>query len=49
LKLVKETSELRKIPVIMLSTPHRRQDITESYCQCANSYLTKPLGFRELG
>lgn len=24
LKLVKKTSELRKIPVIMLSTPHRR-------------------------
>jgi len=39
----------QKNPGIMLSTPHRRQDITESYCQCANSYLTKPLGFRELG
>ncbi len=47
LKAVKKNAELRKIPVIMLSTSDRREDIAESYCQYANSYLTKPVGFRE--
>jgi CheY-like chemotaxis protein len=49
LKLVKVSPDLREIPVIMLSTSDRREDIAESYCQYANSCLTKPVGVKELG
>jgi CheY-like chemotaxis protein len=47
LKQIKEHSTLRKIPVIMLTTSEREEDIARSYCHHANSYLTKPVGFKE--
>jgi len=43
---IKEDSTLKKIPVIMLTTSEREEDIVRSYEHYANSYLTKPVGFK---
>lgn len=47
LKRIKEHSVLKKIPVIMLTTSDLEEDICQSYRHYANSYLTKPMGFKE--
>jgi len=47
LKQIKTHPVLRKIPIIMLSTSERHEDVVMSYCNYANSYLTKPVGFKE--
>jgi len=47
LKRIKEDSVLKKIPVIMLTTSEREEDVAESYSHYANSYLTKPVGYKE--
>ncbi len=47
LKRIKEDVRLKKIPVIMLTTSLREEDIAASYSHYANSYLTKPVGFKE--
>jgi CheY-like chemotaxis protein len=47
LKQIKEDPKLKKIPVIMLTTSGREEDIDNSYEHYANSYLTKPVGFKE--
>jgi CheY-like chemotaxis protein len=47
LKRIKEHPVLRKIPVIMLTTSDREEDVAKSYGHYANSYLTKPVGFKE--
>ncbi|HUV51428.1 MAG TPA: response regulator [Anaerolineae bacterium] len=47
LKKIKQDPSLRKIPVIMLTTSEREEDIARSYDYHANSYLTKPVGFKE--
>lgn len=44
---IKEDLTLKKIPVIMLTTSEREEDILRSYEHYANSYLTKPVGFKE--
>ncbi|MDY0038976.1 MAG: response regulator [Desulforhabdus sp.] len=47
LKRIKEHPVLKMIPVIMLTTSKREEDIVASYSHYANSYLTKPVGFKE--
>ncbi len=47
LKKIKEDPLLKRIPVIMLTTSEREEDIVRSYDYYANSYLTKPVGFKE--
>ena len=47
LKQIKEHPLLRKIPVIMLTTSEREEDVTRAYGHYANSYLTKPVGFKQ--
>ena len=47
LQKIKQDLILRKIPVIMLTTSEREEDIARSYDYHANSYLTKPVGFKE--
>jgi CheY-like chemotaxis protein len=47
LQTIKRDPSLRKIPVIMLTTSEREEDIARSYEYHANSYLTKPVGFKE--
>jgi two-component system response regulator len=47
LKQIKANALFRQIPVIMLTTSEREEDIARSYAHYANSYLTKPVGFKE--
>jgi len=43
LKYVKQHKELKKIPVIMLTTSSSKEDINSSYQNYANCYITKPI------
>jgi two-component system response regulator len=47
LKSLKADHELRRIPVIMLSTSSASTDISRSYACGAASYITKPPTFEE--
>ncbi len=47
LKQIKEHPKFRKIPVIILTTSEREEDMASAYSHYANSYLTKPVGFKE--
>ena len=43
LRVIKQDAELKKIPVIMLTTSSSTLDINLSYENYANSYVTKPI------
>jgi CheY-like chemotaxis protein len=45
LKEIKTSSELKKTPVVVLTTSRAEQDVVEAYEYHANSYLVKPLDF----
>jgi len=47
LKKIKQTSELKKIPVIMLTTSSNQKDINRAYQNYVNSYVTKPIEMEE--
>ena len=47
LKLVKEDPDLRKIPVVVLTTSRAEQDINASFDLGAAGYMVKPLDYRE--
>jgi CheY-like chemotaxis protein len=44
---IKSDPVLRMIPVVMLSTSEQAADIAASYRAGANSYVTKPVAFKE--
>jgi two-component system, chemotaxis family, response regulator Rcp1 len=44
---IKGDSDLRRIPVVVLSTSRSEEDITRSYDLHANCYVTKPADFDE--
>ena len=44
LKEIKEDEELKRIPVVILTTSAAEEDILRSYSLHANCYVTKPLG-----
>jgi CheY-like chemotaxis protein len=51
LKQVKSDRNLKHIPVVVLTTSERRDDLAAAYLNYANSYLVKPTnldGFKEL-
>ncbi len=43
LQFIKESEELKQIPVIMLTTSSSERDIAKSYKSHANCYITKPI------
>jgi CheY-like chemotaxis protein len=45
LRQVKETSGLRQLPIVVLTTSEAERDIAMAYEYHANSYLVKPLDF----
>lgn len=45
LQFVKEDEELKKIPVIILTTSTAEQDLTRAYNLNTNSYINKPVDF----
>jgi CheY-like chemotaxis protein len=47
LKMIKEDSELKSIPVLILSTSDAEKDVANAYDHHANSYLVKPVGFED--
>jgi CheY-like chemotaxis protein len=46
LEEIKESSELARIPVIVLTSSEAEEDIVKSYELQANAYLTKPVNFQ---
>jgi len=46
LKIIKETSFLKKIPVVVLTTSDDERDIEACYNDGANSYIQKPVNFQ---
>lgn len=47
LKQVKEHPVLKRTPVIMLTTSAQESDIARCYNHYVNSYLVKPVGYKE--
>jgi len=45
LRTVKDSDELRSIPVVVLTSSEADRDVVEAYAGQANSYLVKPVGF----
>jgi len=45
LREIKTSDELKKIPVVILTTSRAEQDVARAYQQHANSYLVKPVDF----
>lgn len=45
LAIVKEDADLRRIPVVVLTTSEAEEDVMRSYNLHANAYVTKPVGF----
>lgn len=48
LQRIKSDDDLRRIPVVVLTTSRAEQDIIESYDLGVNAYVTKPVTFEEL-
>jgi chemotaxis family two-component system response regulator Rcp1 len=47
LAAIKEDSQLRRIPVVILTTSNDEQDILRAYDLHANCYITKPVDFEQ--
>ena len=45
LRELKEQENLRRVPVVVLSTSKAEQDVAKAYDYHANSYLVKPVNF----
>lgn len=48
LGILKSDPELRKIPVVILTTSKAEEDILKTYNLGANSFITKPIDFNNL-
>ncbi|WP_369750952.1 response regulator [Calothrix sp. PCC 7507] len=42
---IKADENLRRIPVVVLTTSHAEEDVLKAYNLCANCYITKPVDF----
>lgn len=47
LKQVKSDPDMKKIPVVVLTSSHEERDIVESYALGVNAYVVKPVDFHE--
>lgn len=45
LRRIKETEELKGIPVVMMTSSNEERDVVESYKLGVNSYIVKPVDF----
>lgn len=48
LKEIKSDSELRRTPVVILSSSEAEEDVLKSYDEHANAYVTKPVDLDEI-
>jgi CheY-like chemotaxis protein len=46
LRAVRETAELRSLPVVMLTSSHEEGDVVKSYELGVNAYVVKPVEFK---
>ena len=46
LKAVRETTELRSLPIVMLTSSHEEGDVVKSYELGVNAYVVKPVEFK---
>ncbi|MEW5938763.1 MAG: response regulator [Chloroflexota bacterium] len=47
IKILKDSEELRKIPIVVLTTSEAEQDVARAYVNHANSYVVKPVDFQK--
>jgi two-component system response regulator len=47
LRQIKADNELRRIPVVVLTSSNHETDIVETYDLGVNSYIVKPVGFEQ--
>jgi CheY-like chemotaxis protein len=47
LEVIRSTEHLKSIPVAMLTSSGMESDLTRAYALGANSYVTKPVAFKE--
>lgn len=47
IKVIKESNDLRRIPVVVLTTSDAERDVTRAYVNHANSYVVKPVDFQK--
>lgn len=47
IRIIKESEELRKIPIVVLTTSEADRDVTRAYVNHANSYVVKPVDFQK--
>ncbi|HXF86641.1 MAG TPA: response regulator [Anaerolineales bacterium] len=47
LRAIKESDEIKSLPVVILTTSEAEKDVARAYYNHANSYLVKPVGFEE--
>ncbi len=47
LKYIKESTKLRQIPVVMLTTSSSKKDILDAYNNYVNCFITKPVDVNE--
>jgi len=47
LKQLKSDPEYKSIPIVMLTTSSRDEEVTKGYAEGANSYVTKPVKFSD--
>jgi CheY-like chemotaxis protein len=47
LRGVRQTPELRSLPVVMLTSSHEEGDVVKSYALGVNAYVVKPVEFKE--
>jgi len=45
LKQVKADPDLKKVPIVILTSSHEEQDLVRSYDSGVNAYVVKPVGF----
>jgi CheY-like chemotaxis protein len=48
IKIVKQSTDLQMIPIIVLTTSNSLQDVQTCYKYGANSYMLKPMGVNEI-
>ena len=47
LKRIRETDDLARIPVVILTTSHADPDVDQAYRRHVNSYLVKPVEYKD--